>query len=181
MRWNSFLGSLIFGLLAAALYQPALLFAGPAIGFRAAAALYVTLVAATYAAGLVADPRRGLGGALLVGTISTVTALVTSSPPMVAVAALVAVALVRSALYYEQPFGRALFVELALLFGSTVLGAYLTRQGALGGALAIWGVFLVQSLYFLLVAASPTARERPKVIRDPFDAARSRAYALLDG
>ncbi len=181
MRWNGFLGSILFGAFAAFAYQPTLLLFGPSIGYRAAAAGFLIVAAASYVAGLVAEPRRGLTAAVLVGFVVTVAAALTRSPPLVAVVAMAAVGFVRSAMLYEMPFGRALFVELVLLGGSAVLGSYLIAQGPLGGAMAVWGVFLVQSIYFLSANGSTTSRARTRAPRDPFEAARARAYALLDG
>lgn len=179
MRWNGFLGSIVFGAFAALVYQPLLLLLGPAVGYRAAAAAFVILAAASYVAGLVDAPLRGLRAAVLVGFVATVAAALTHTPSVVAVVAMVSVGFVRSAMLYEMPFGRALFVELALLAGSAVLGGYLIAQGPLGGAMAVWGVFLVQSLYFLFASGSTSAKARVSAPRDPFEAARARAEALL--
>ncbi|MEL6547590.1 MAG: hypothetical protein AAFQ82_23405, partial [Myxococcota bacterium] len=142
MRWNGFMSSLVFGAVVAALYQPALMLLGPVVGYREAALAYVIVAGASYAAGLVNEPRRGLVGAFWVGSLCTVSAVLTQSPPMVALAAMGALGVARSTLFYAQPVGRAALIEAGLFFASGLLGSYLIRQGAWGGAIAVWGVFL---------------------------------------
>ncbi|MEM6731346.1 MAG: hypothetical protein AAF658_07300 [Myxococcota bacterium] len=178
MRWNGFVGSLVFGGVAALLYQPFLLWVGPTLGYRAAAAGFTILAATSYVAGSTKDTRRGLGGAFLLGTVATFAAWVSHSPVVVAVLTIAGIGVVRSALLYSQPLGRTIFVEAALLMGSLAVGSYLVGTGPLGGAMAVWGVFLVQSVYYLIGGTAIAARTT--VQRDPFDSAFQRAQRLLE-
>ncbi|MEM6531321.1 MAG: hypothetical protein AAF654_01790 [Myxococcota bacterium] len=178
MRWNTFIGSLVFGAVAAAAYEPVVLLLGDVTGYRSATAVYLILVAAAYMAGMVSDGARGLRAAFLTGTLLTIGAAITGSPLLVGAGAIATVGLVRSGYLYRGAFGRSVLIEGGLFVGSVLLAGYLLEQGRMGGALAVWGVVLVQSLYFLV---GPSGLERTEgVRRDAFEVARSRALALLE-
>ena len=94
-----------------------------------------------------------------------------------AVAAAALVAAVRSGILYRGPQPRLLLLEAVLLLGGLATAKLLASPGVLGIALAVWGYFVVQSLYFLL--ARPRARAGTAA-GDPFESARERLEGLLD-
>ncbi|MEL6195977.1 MAG: hypothetical protein AAFP04_05360 [Myxococcota bacterium] len=176
MRWNGFFRSIAFAAVAALAYLPTLGVFGPWLGYRESLIAFIILSSSVYAMGLVPERRRGLAAAAFIAAVGTGAAVVASPPHTVALVALVAIGVVRSGWLRPMPFGRAAWIELMILFGSALLGSFLVGRGALGGAFAVWGVGLIQSVYFLLVATS--ARSKPR--QDPFEVARRRAMALLE-
>jgi hypothetical protein len=82
----------------------------------------------------------------------------------------------RSALLYRARATRSIAVELALGLAGLLLAQWFAGPGLLGGSLALWAYFLVQSIYFPLVEGSPRGAT---AVGDPFDRARSRLQSLL--
>ena len=175
-RWDGFGRTLLYALGSAAALPAAVVFLGPAWGTSAALGLYVWAAAGLYAWG-VARGRRGrwaaaagaLGGALLAWSFS----------PGLAWSALggaALVALCRGVIEPRQRRGRALAIEL--LLGGAGLGAaaFLASGGLRSLALATWGYFLVQSLYFLLGGRAGAGRAAEL---DRFEQARARLQQLL--
>jgi hypothetical protein len=72
-----------------------------------------------------------------------------------------------------------LVAETCLLAGGLGLARFLAGPDTLQVAFAIWGFFLVQSFFFLLGGVAERA-ERPSGL-DPFEVARARAVALMEG
>ena len=73
---------------------------------------------------------------------------------------------------------RALVIEGGLLATGLALAHLLAGSGFLSLALAVWGFFLVQSLYFLMGGVGRRA-EREEAI-DPFERAHQQAVRLMD-
>jgi hypothetical protein len=85
---------------------------------------------------------------------------------------------VRSGLLYRARPLRAILTEVALALGGLLFARLLLGPSALAAMLAIWGYFLVQSLFFLIPGARPGRGDDP--VPDPFERAHARALALLD-
>jgi len=174
---SGFHRTLLFGALAA-LGVPAVgLLAAPVLGFGTAICLYVLGLAATYLAWIAGGARRALGAAALAGLGSLVLLVLAPGPFLLAVGAALLVAVVRSGFLYRGPQPRLLLLEGVLLLAGLAVAEALAAPGVLGIALAIWGYFLVQSLYFLL--ARP-ARRAVRPAGDPFERARERLERLLE-
>jgi hypothetical protein len=179
MKWNGFGSSLGFALGAAAGWPVFALVAGPRIGASAALSLYLVGVAAVYAFGLTADRVRGLGAAALTGAIAAAFAAIARDPAVVALGAAIGIGLARSALLHRRSTGRAIAVEVTLLGIGLLLARFLASPGLLGIALALWGFFLVQSIFFAIGGAS---ERRPDTgAMDPFERAKRRAMEVLEG
>ncbi|MGH7803632.1 MAG: hypothetical protein ACREQJ_04740, partial [Candidatus Binatia bacterium] len=84
----------------------------------------------------------------------------------------------RSAFLYRAPAARAAVVEALLIGGGLLFARWLAGPSPLGMVAALWGFFLVQSIYFLIggVRGRPVTGRR----RDPFEEAHARALALLE-
>lgn len=98
-----------------------------------------------------------------------------------AVGLTILVALVRSGLLHGRwhglrGSGRAVAIEAVCGVASLGLAYVLYSPTLLGAALSLWGWFLVQSCFYLLVGVTP--RRRPGD-SDPFDLARARLLELL--
>ena len=179
MRWNGFGRSLLFAALAAAAFPIFALVANPLLGWAPALSLYLVGIAAVYAAGLA--PRRsraalaaGIASALGVGVL-----LLAPSVGTVAAGAALIVGVCRSGILYRSRRARALVMETCLLAGGLALARFLAGPDTAQMAFAIWGFFLVQSFFFLL--GGVTARTETTAGLDPFEVARSRALALMEG
>jgi hypothetical protein len=72
---------------------------------------------------------------------------------------------------------RGIALETTLQAAGLLLAFFLAGRDPLSLAVATWGHFLVQSVFYLLGAVQLRRRE-PK--GDPFDEARTRLLALLD-
>jgi len=176
MRANSFLRSVLFGAVAAAGWPLWLLLAFPTLGWSMAQALYLIAVTALYIAALAPSRPRGFAAAAVAALAGGAAALAARSFPelLVALAAILGVA--RSVFLLPTVPGRAVLRETVLLLGGLYVARFLVSTAAPSLSLAVWGFFLVQSLFFLFVDTPRTAA--PEI--DPFDTAYRRAVALLD-
>ncbi len=178
IRCNTFVRSALFAAAAAAGWLPWLVIVAPVAGAWVARATYFVVVTAVYVAGLSSQGRRRIRVALAVAVIGAVVALIahTTAELVIGLAAIVGVA--RSGFFFRSAPARAIAIEATLLIGGLLFARFLAGSSLPAIALSIWGFFLVQSLFFLIVGvrAQPASGPRP----DPFDEAHRRALALLD-
>ena len=177
MRWNSFVRTLGFGAVAAAGLPVAAALFGPAVAFHHLLPPYLVVTTALYTAGIAPTRARGLtagGLALLLGLALLACA---NGGAELAIGAALILSAVRSGLLYRARPARAIVLEAGLLCGGLGLAKFLLTDGLGGVSLALWGFFLVQSLFFLVggLAVRPEASPR----RDPFEHARAQLLSLL--
>jgi len=175
--FDSFVGTLLFGALAAAAW-PAWALGLAALGFGTSLSGYLVGLSAVYVAGLAATPARALGAAFWTLGFGATIAFLARGPADVAVGAAIAIGLCRSGLLHARRPARALLLELLLFAGGLLAARTLAAPGLVGVSLAIWGFFLVQSIGFLIGGREPQ-RDVPAGL-DPFDAARNQALELLE-
>lgn len=84
---------------------------------------------------------------------------------------------IRSGICFPKNMGKKIIAEalLGLVAGGLVIS--LTSASVLTWALAVWMLFLVQALYFVIFETNFKAEEQ--IIRDPFEKAREQAENLL--
>jgi hypothetical protein len=177
-RWRTFSGGLLFAASAAAGVLPWLLVARPIIGSFGALALYLVASLAAYLAVIAPDgPRaaRAAAASLLAGLALAASA---ESIAVLAVALALVLAVGRSLVSDVRSPARAVLVEAALFAGGLSFARFLAAGPAFALVLAVWGFFLVQSLYF--VVGDARSRETARCHPDPFEDAHARALALLD-
>lgn len=179
MKWNGFASSLGFALGAAAGWPVFALVTGPVVGASAALSLYLVCIAAVYAFGLTADRARGLAAAALGGALAAAFAAIARDPAVVALGAATGIGLARSALLHRRSPGRAIGIEATLLGVGLLLARFLASPGLLGIALALWGFFLVQSVFFAIGGVSELRADSAGM--DPFERAKRRAMEVLEG
>jgi len=179
MRWNGFGRSLLFAALAAAAFPIFELVASPVLGRAAALSLYLLGVAALYAAGLAPRPSRALTAGAIASALGGCVFLLAPGAATVAAGAALTIGVCRSGVLYRSRRARALLTETCLLAGGLGLSRFLAGPEPLEIALAIWGFFLVQSFFFLIGGVAE--RTAPPAALDPFELARARALALLEG
>jgi hypothetical protein len=177
MRWNGFGRSLLFAACVAAGLPALWLVLGSALGTREVVALYWIGSASLYVAGIAPSWRRGLLVALPAAGIGLLAWLLSATPMAAAVSAAGVVAICRSGVLYRSRPARALAIEVGLGLGGLLLARLLAGPGPLATAAALWGYFLVQSLFFLI--GGVRQRRTGPAQRDPFERARSRMLALL--
>lgn len=173
-RVDSFARGVLFAAMAAAAWLPWSLLAVPLCGVGCARAAYLVAVATVYAAG-VAARRRRLAAATVAaaGTLATVAAGSTAALAIVLAAMIGAVRTRYARDASRWPvFGR----EIALIGGGLLAARVLAATPALPTGFALWGFFLVQSLFHLR-----SARAEPPASGDAdrFDLAYRRASDLL--
>lgn len=178
MRVNSFARTVAFAALSAAFSIPFLWMTGSWLGEKSALAALLVGITALYTAGIA--PRRGARlplGALALG-LGGGAAWLAPSPSVLVVTLAGILAVLRSTILYRARPARALVLEGVLLTGGLLLAQFLAGPRAFEVGLAIWGFFLVQSLFFLVrgIGIRPSSAEGI----DPFDRAYARARALLE-
>lgn len=178
MRCNSFARSALFGAGAAAAWLPWVLVVAPLLGVWNARAVFLVGVTTVYLAGLSPQGRRPLPAALVIFLIAAVVALVAHTAAELAIGLAAILGIARSGFFYRAAPARAAATEVILLLGGLVFARFLAGASLTATALALWGFFLVQSLFFLVagVQARAVSGSHP----DPFEEAQRRALALLE-
>jgi len=173
MRREGFTRGLVFAALAAGGWLPFVLVAGPILGGRTALSLYLVVLSAAYVAAIgsrvAVTAAAALAGAVLLA--------IARGPVGLAVGLGAVVAGLRSGVLWPRPLARAVVLEVALVGGGLAFARALAGATPFAVTLAIWGFFLVQSGFFLVSRTT----ERTSGRGDPFEEARRRALALLDG
>jgi hypothetical protein len=179
MRWNGFTRSLLFAAVAAAVFPIFALVADPVLGRASALSLYLVAVAAVYAAGLAPRRSRAVVAAGIASALGAGVLLLAPGIATVAAGAAAMVGVCRSGVLYRSRRARALVIETCLLAGGLGLARFLAGPDTAQMAFAIWGFFLVQSFFFL--AGGIAERAETTAGLDPFEVARARAIALMEG
>jgi len=177
-RWRTLSGGLLFAASAAAGVLPWLLVATRIVGSFGALALYLVATLAAYLAAIAPDRPRGVRAAAATVLAGLALAASADSIAALAVALALVLALGRSVFLSVRSPARAVLVEAVLLLAGLAFARFLAGGPVFAVALAVWGFFLVQSLYFVVADARPRAiaRRHP----DPFEDAHARALALLE-
>lgn len=179
MRWNTFARSLLFAALAAGGALPWLLFARPVFGADRALVLYLVGVVAAYLGGLASEVPRRVAVFVVAALVGVGVAFVarTSTELVLGLGAVLAVG--RSAFLFRAPAARAAVIEAVLVGGGLLFARFLAGHSPGALVLALWGFFLVQSLYFLVggVRVRIGSGRHP----DAFEEAHARAMAVLGG
>ncbi len=178
MTWHTFGRSALFAAVAASAWLPWVVVTGPMLGVWGARAVYLSGVTALYVLGLGARGWRLLP-ALVAGVAGIAIAILARSTTELALGLAALLGLARSAFLYRAAPARAVTTEVLLLGGGLLFARFLAAAAPFSTALALWGFLLVQSAFFLIGGVQP--RHDPGARRDPFDEARARALALLDG
>ncbi len=176
MGWNHFAGSLLFAVLAALGFPAARLIFDPMFGATLATQFYGVVAAALYALCIAPTLRRGIAGGGFVALLAAGLMLGGSRTSELALGLAVGVAVTRSALLYRARIASGVMIEVALGLASLALARWFAGPGVVAGSLALWGYFLVQSVYFLFAAAAPRRSEHAG---DAFDEACGRLQTLL--
>jgi len=172
---NSFVRGIVLAALLAAAWLPWAVLAGPVLGVRSALPLYLAGATAAYVATL--TPRRGrrAAAALLIFVAAGAVALLAPSTAVLAVGLALVIAIGRSLLHPAPP-ARLIVRETLLLVSGLLFARLLAGPSLVPIALALWGFFLVQSLFFL--GGGRAARDHTE--GDAFAEAHRRALSLLE-
>jgi hypothetical protein len=174
---GAFAKSLWFAAVSAGALPLWLLLARPILGADRAIGVYFVLAAAAYLATIAPVRRRALAAAASATAAGGVAALLIRAPSELVLVLGVLIAVARSGFLYHGAPVRSVAIEAIVAGGGLVFARFLFGPTAAALVLALWGFFLVQSLYFLLGGRhAPTAARHP----DPFQDAYGRALALLD-
>jgi hypothetical protein len=179
MRWNGFARSLLFAAVAAGAFPVFALLANPILGRASVLSLYLLGIAVLYVVGLAPRRSRAVAAAGIASALGVGVLLLAPSLGTIAAGAALIVGVCRSGVLYRSRRARALLTETILLAGGLGLARFLAGPDTLQVAFAIWGFFLVQSFFFLLGGVAERA-ETPAGL-DPFEVARARAVALMEG
>jgi len=179
MRMGTFAGSLVYGFVAALAAVPYLMVTRPLFGTSTALASFYVAAAVAYVGLIAPGWSRGVRIGLLAAALGLGIVLLAPNPTVALAGTLVLVGLMRSGFLFRwKGPARALVIELSVLGGGLALARVLDGEGALGLALAVWGFFLVQSVYFLIGGIG--RRGGPVDEVDPFQHAYREANRLMD-
>ncbi len=171
MRLGTFSGSLLFAVLSGLASTAYLVTGNPSgVGAIGLAVLYLVAIAPS--------SSRALRIGTLAGVLGLALGLLAPSAEASVVGAAFLVGVLRSGFVYRSRPWRGLAIETLLLSGGFVLATILNGYGPLDTALAVWGFFLVQSLYFLIGGVEHRAATPDGI--DPFVKAREEALRLID-
>ena len=179
MRWNGFARSLLFAAVAAGAFPVFALFANPILGRASGLSLYLLGIAVLYVAGLAPRRSRAVAAVGIAAVLGAGVLILAPSAGTIAAGAALVVGVCRSGVLYRSRRARALLTETCLLAGGLGLARFLAGPDTLQMAFAIWGFFLVQSFFFLLGGVAE--RTEASAGLDPFEVARARAVALMEG
>jgi hypothetical protein len=175
-RWNGFARAIGFALAAAATLFAAQVLVAPLLGAHATLRVFAVGSVAVYLAGLGPSWRRGAAAALAAAVAGAVVLLLPVSVVPTAIAAAGILAACRSGFLYRSRPLRAVALEACLAAGGLALAGWLASGGVVSLALAAWGFFLVQSVFFLVGGIEARPDPGPG---DPFERARAELEALL--
>ncbi len=178
MRGGSLLGGLAFAVVAALGAIPWLMVTGLFLGHGDATALYCLGLLILYVITIATGWPRALSTGALAAVLAAVLGALAPSSALVLAGAAVALAVLRSGFLYRSRPLRGLLIEGLLAGGGLAFAGLLAGSSLLGTALAIWGFFLVQSLFFLAGGVAERSDDGPAA--DPFDRAREQALALIE-
>jgi len=140
------------------------------------AALFVCLAA--YAALLARWSGKGLRALFAPFLVLSAVLAVAGSVTGFVIPAAAGLSWIRSGICFPGPLGRRIFAEALAAASGLALVAVLRPTGLTGWALGLWMFFLIQALYFVIIAAAPSPRcERPG--QDRRQTVHSRVQALL--
>ncbi len=179
MRGNSLVGSLAFGLITALGSIPWTIVCGPMLGRLWALAAYCLVIVVVYVVVIAPSWRRGIAMGGLTGGFAGLVGLLAPWPAEAILGSVLILAVVRSGFLYRQAPARAVALEVMLALGGLLAAQLVAGLTLLGTALAIWSFFLDQSLFILVGGRRDRGSE--ELVEDPFDRARQRALALMEG
>ncbi|MGI9430930.1 MAG: hypothetical protein ACR2PQ_01880 [Myxococcota bacterium] len=178
MNVRSFGGTLLFGIAAGVGFPGFSLLTAPLLGAAGAFQAWVALGAIAYAALLGIGWRERIVGAFTATAFVVPAALLAEGIVGLVAGAALAVAVARSYLLGTDRIARTVVIEAALAAFGFAFVRSLGGAGLFPIALAIWGWFLVQSLYFLIGGGLPQPARSGDV--DAFDLAHERANAIME-
>lgn len=177
MRIRGFAASLAFGAISAL----SLLLVGPLLaprhGLGGFASLYVAGCLVVYAVLLGRNARERLRNGAIASVVAVLVLAGSNDGAAIAVGLTCGLALVRTGLDARLRTARGWLQEGILGCTALVFAGVLFSPGALGGALALWGFALVQSLFYLL--PYPRGEASSAGQGDAFERARAQLLSLL--
>jgi len=177
MKRPSFLRGLLFALFAGLGVLLWLTLAGPLLGYTRAATWYGLGLLPWYALIVAPLPRLGVNAFLVATALAGFAALFAPGPLFVFALTPFVLGIVRSAILFPRPLGRALFLEGCCNVLAVGAAAFFYDSSVIGTTFALWSFWLLQA-GFALAPGDPEATL--EAAGDPFEVARARALAVLE-
>lgn len=176
-RIETFGGAVGFAAVAAIAWVPWGSVVAPFTGGAPALSFYMVAVVTAYVAALAAGRPAAVRLVAVTLVLGGAALLATRSVGELALALAVVVSVLRSGIVFGPPTARSMVAELVLIGGGLMLARVLAAAWPpVAGVVALWGFFLVQSVYFLLGDMDARA-DAPA---DAFETAYRRAVELLE-
>lgn len=177
MRGATFVGSLAFAVVAGLAAVAGVLLTGPVLGRSLALALCAAASVVLYLLTIAPSWGAGVRAAALAAVAIAMLSVALPMPGAILLGVGAALAVIRSGLLHRSTPGRSLVIEVGLVSVGLAFARGLYGPGHLDPGLAVWGFFLVQSLFFLV---GERARSSSQTEADPFEHAVQRMQEVLD-
>jgi hypothetical protein len=151
--------------------------APPLFGFRTAWLWWCLFLTVSYLVAIAPNLARGLPIGFLAGAIGVGICLIAPGKGAAMLGMTMLLGLMRSGFLFPRRLPRAVAVELGLAGVSGLLASSLAGPSSLSLGIAVWGFFLVQSLFFVIGGIEVW---RPGVTEDAFDKARREATRMME-
>jgi hypothetical protein len=177
MRLGNLAGSLAFAAIAGLATVAYTLIAPPLLGFTTAWLWWCLLLTAGYLVVIAPSLGRGIRIGMLSAAIGVGIHMLAPGSAAAMLGMTVLLGLMRSGFLFPRRLARALAVELGLGSVAGVLAGALAGPSSLSLGIAVWGFFLVQSLFFVIGGLEVGA---PAVTEGAFEKAHRQAVTLME-
>jgi len=180
MRLGSLFGNLLFAAIAGLATVAYSVIAPPVLGFKGFSTAWLwwcLFLTVSYLVAIAPNLGRGLRIGILAGAIGVGICLVAPGEGAALLGMTMILGLMRSGFLFPRRLARAVAVELGLAGFSGLLAGSLAGPSSLSLGIAVWGFFLVQSLFFVIGGIEVW---RPGVTEDAFEKARREAMRMME-
>ncbi len=177
MRFGNLAGNLMFAAIAGLATVAYSLIAPPLFGFGTAWLWWCLFLTVSYLVAIAPSLGRGLRIGMLSGVIGVAICLLAPGNAAALLGVTMVLGLMRSGFLFPRRLARAVSVELGLAGVAGLLAGSLASPSSLSLGIAVWGFFLVQSLFFVIGGLEV---RRFSLTEDPFEKARREAMRVME-
>ena len=174
---NLLVGNLLFAAIAGLATVAYSLIAPPLFGFSTAWLWWCLFLTVRYLVAIAPNLGRALRIGMLAGAIGVGICVVAPGEGAALLGIAMLLGLMRSGFLFPRRLARSVAVELGLAGLSGLLAGSLAGPSSLSLGIAVWGFFLVQSLFFVIGGIQV---RRPDGAEDAFAKARREAMRVME-
>ena len=177
MRLGNLAGNLMFGAIAGLATVAYSLVGPPLLGFSSAWLWWCLFLTVSHLVAIAPSLARGVRIGMLAGAIGIGIHMFAPGNAAAMLGMMMLLGLMRSGFLFPRRLARALAVELGLGAAAGLLAAALAGPSSLSLGIAVWGFFLVQSLFFVIGGFEI---RRLSFSEDAFEKARREAMTVME-